>query len=296
MRNFFTILKNTVIEYIDDEPFDLSAIVAYYSIFSLPAVLLIIISIAGMFFGENAVEGEISHQIAIVLGEDAANQVQMMIANAYQEENTVLMTVVGIGVLLFGATTVLASMKRSLNRIWRVKTKKETSAIKKLAIDRIISFGIILAVGFLLLISLIVTTALATFGSWLRSVFPDMLYFLFFVVDFIVSMVVIAILFAMLFKFLPDVRVQWKSVWMGSLFTAFLFLLGKFGMGIYFGNLDPGSSFGAAGSVVLLLLWVNYSCLILFLGAKFTKKNAEFHNHFVEPKPNAEWTPMTFGA
>ncbi|WMJ73167.1 YihY/virulence factor BrkB family protein [Cytophagaceae bacterium ABcell3] len=296
MRDFFKVLKRAVVEYIDDEPFDLSAIVAFYAIFSLPALLIIVISLVGYVFGHDAVEGEIEAQISEAIGQEAAVQVQTMIANAYEDENTKLMTIIGIAVLLFGATSVLVSLQRSLNRVWWVRTKKESTGVKKIARDRIASFGIILAIGFLLLISLLVTAGLSALGSWVRQALPTSLYYFFYVLHFVVSLTFIAVLFSLLFKFLPDVRVQWKSLWKGALFTSFLFMIGKFAMGIYFGNMDPASSYGAAGSVILILLWVNYSCLILFLGAKFTKKYAEYHHHYVEPKPHAEWSAHGFGA
>ncbi len=289
MKHYVGILKKTFQEYLEDEPFDLSAIVAYYSIFSLPALLLIVISSVGMAFGEEAVEGEITEQIGGILGKDAADQVQTMIANAYVQENTLMMTIIGIGILVFGATTVFLSLQRSLNRIWRVKPKKESGGIKKMALDRATSFGLILAIGFLILISLVLTAGLSALSDWLKDILPEMLYYVFYLIDFALSLSIITVLFSMMFKILPDVQLEWRSVWKGALVTAALFLIGKFGMGIYFGNSDPASTYGAAGSIVLLLLWINYSCLIMFLGAKFTKIYAEEMGHAPVPKPHAEW-------
>lgn len=289
MKQYVEILKKTFQEYLEDEPFDLSAIVAYYSIFSLPALLLIVISSVGMAFGEEAVQGEITGQIGGILGQDAAEQVQTMIANAYVQENTVAMTIIGIAILLFGATTVFLSLQRSLNRIWRVKAKKESGGIKKMALDRATSFGLILAIGFLILISLVLTAGLSALSDWLKDILPNMLYYVFYLIDFALSLSIITVLFSMMFKILPDVQLEWRSVWKGAAVTAALFLIGKFGMGIYFGNSDPASTYGAAGSIVLLLLWINYSCLIMFLGAKFTKIYAEQMGHAPVPKPHAEW-------
>jgi membrane protein len=287
LKDIPSLVKETYKDWIDDEPFDQSAIVAYYSIFSLPALLIIIVTVAGIAFGQEAVQNQISKQIGGMIGPDTAKDVQAMIANSYQQGNSGVALVIGIATLLFGATGVFIALQKSLNRVWEVKANPDKSGIKMLIRARAISFGVILAIGFLLLISLVITAALTALSDWVQARMPDFVLYVFFVINFLITLAIITLLFAILFRFLPDVNIEWRSVWTGAAITAFLFAIGKFALALYFGKAEPGSTYGAAGSVILILLWVSYSCLIMFFGAEFTQVYAKRYGHKIEPNEHA---------
>jgi membrane protein len=289
MRDLPSLLVQTYKEWIDENPFDLSAVVAYYAIFSLPALLIIITTVAGAFFGKEAVEGEIVGQISSFIGTESAAQVQTMIVNAQKTGSSTIATIIGIATLLFGSTTVFLSLQNSLNEIWDVKPDPAKSGWKRLLMVRATSFGVILAIGFLLLVSLILSSMLTVLSDWIKASLPDYMLYIFQVINFVVSFGITTVLFALLYKVLPDVDMEWRSVWVGAGITAFLFTIGKTALGFYFGTSQPGSPYGAAGSVILMLLWVSYSCLILFFGAVFTKVYAERYGHNFQPSDSAVW-------
>jgi membrane protein len=206
-----------------------------------------------------------------VLGKDAALQIQDMIVKASLVKNSLLAAVIGIGTLLFGATGVFMELQKSLNFIWQVKPKEGQGFLKMLR-DRLFSFGLIVSIGFLLTISLVITSLLTYFSGWISARFSLVANVLMHGMNFLLSFSIITVLFAMMFKILPDYKTRWVLIWPGSVLTSCLFLVGKFGLGYYFGKFQPASIYGAAGSVVLVLLWVSYSCMILFFGAEFTKQ------------------------
>ncbi|WP_236614003.1 YihY/virulence factor BrkB family protein [Nafulsella turpanensis] len=282
-------MKETYTEWNDDEPFRLSAAMSYYAIFSLPGLLLIVVTTAGYFLGEEAVQGELSNQINGMIGSDAAKSVEGMLTTIHQNQSSGWATIIGVITIVFGATGVFYQLQQSLNEIWEVKTKKD-EGIRKIVVDRVTSFGVILIVGFLLLISLVLTAALSLLSNILQRHLPDFLIYVFYLLEFLLSFGIITLLFAAIYKVLPDVKIGWKTVWIGAVVTAALFVLGKFALGFYFGKSDPGSAYGAAGSLILILLWVSYSCLILFFGAEFTKVYARRYGHNIEPSSHAERT------
>lgn len=283
-KDIFSLIKQTGKEYTTrQDPFMLSSSVAFYSIFSLPALLLIVIKIVSAIFDEKTVQERISGEISNTLGHDAGYQVETMIVNAAETDSGTLGTVIGIATLLFGATVVFIYLQAALNKIWDVKADPNKSTIKKLILDRLTSFGFILAVGFLLLISLVVTTAMTALQDYLAGMIPDHLMYVFYGLHILITFAVITLLFAMIFKFLPDAKVQWRSVWVGATVTAVLFFIGKYALGFYFGEADPGSTYGVAGSIILMLLWTNYTCLILFFGAEFTQVYARRYGQRIEP-------------
>jgi len=252
-----------------DDPFRLSAVVAYYAILSLPGLLVIIINLVGSIWGIEIVQGELTDEISQALGRDAAESIQTMMVETQTGNKSKISSILGIGVLIFGATGVFYHLQLSLNQIWQIKPNPNSSILKML-IDRARSFTFILAIGFLLLVSFLVTASISALNDYIRSVLPDVILYLAFVLDFLLSIGIITVLFALIFRYLPDTKIKWKTVWIGALITAILFVLGKFLLGVYFGEADPGSTYGAAGTIVLILLWVSYSCLILFFGAEFT--------------------------
>jgi membrane protein len=287
IKLFWRLLKRTFKEWGELEPFNKSIIIAYYTIFSLPGLLVIIINIAGYFFGKEAVTGEITGQIQEMIGGDTARDIEKIIANATQTEGTTLASILGIATLLFGATGVFYNLQQIFNKIWEVKPKPK-GKILKLVKDRIFSFGLILVVGFLMLVSLVLSAALSALAGWVSSHISDSFRTIFKLLDIIVSLGVITLLFAALFKFLPDAEVRWRSVWAGALLTSALFVIAKFALGLYFGKSEPGSTYGAAGTVILIMLWVSYAGMILLFGGMFTRVYANRKGHATAPSEHAD--------
>jgi membrane protein len=271
LKGIGAVAKKTVKAWMAADPFRQSAVIAYYAIFSMPALLVIVVACAGLAFGEEAVRGEISRQISSAMGHDTSKQVEDIIANASEKKSSIWATIISIVTLIVGCTGVFAQLHAELNRVWEVKVEAKKKWLRTLR-DRLFSFGLVLAIGFLMLVSLVLTAGLTAFADWIKANMPDVMLLVFALLNFVVSFGVITVLFALMFKVLPDAQVRWRNVWIGAAVTAALFTLGKFLLGIYFGKADPGSTYGAAGSIVLIMLWVSYSCMIVFLGAEFTKQ------------------------
>jgi membrane protein len=282
-----TITKNTYKAWVDADPLRQSAVVAYNAIFSIPALLVIVISCAGLIFGKEAIQGEITTQITGAIDADTAKQVEDMIAKTSQHKNSIIAATISIITLILGSIGVFTELQISLNRIWEVKVSSKKKWLKSI-VDRLFSFGLVISICFLMLVSLLLTASLQTLGEWIKSHFPDFILYLFQLLNFLISLGVIGVLFALIFKVLPDAKVEWKDVWIGAIATTLLFILGKFALGIYFAKASPGSVYGAAGSIVLIMLWVSYSCMILFFGAEFTKQFAVYHGREIQPKRFAE--------
>lgn len=288
-KHIWSTLKRTFKAFGDIDPFNKSIVIAYYTILSLPGLLVIIINLAGYFFGQEAVTGEVTRQIGGAIGGDTAKQVENMIARAAVNEKTTLASVLGIATLVFGATGVFYNLQLIFNAIWEVKPKPKGKFLKLIK-DRVFSFGLIVVIGFLLLVSLVLSAALAAVSNWVSSHISESLQILFKVLDILVSLGVVTVLFAALFKFLPDAKVQWRSVWVGAILTSLLFVVAKFLLGLYFGKSDPGSTYGAAGSIVLIMLWVSYAGVILLFGGMFTRVYASKFGHVTAPSEHADNT------
>ena len=291
-KDLWTITKNSAIAWSKADPFRQSAVVAYYAIFSMPGLLVILIAGAGFFFGEKAVQGEISSQISTVMGKDTSLQIQNMIVRATNHKNNALAAIISIGTLILGCTGVFEELQVSLNQIWEVKVVAKKQWLKSIK-DRLFSFGLIISIGFLLLVSLAMTAMLAALSGWIKNHLPGFALFFFHIIDFGLSFGVITVLFALMFKILPDVKIHWKNVWIGAVVTSLLFILGEFGLGIYFGKTQPASAYGAAGSIILVMLWVSYSCMIVFFGAEFTKQFTFQYGGKIEPTKDAEHIKTT---
>ncbi len=273
-----SLLKDTYVAWNNDEPFRLSAIVAYFAVLSMPAFLVIIINTVGAIWGNELVQGKLHDQIASAMGHETADSIGKFIQNSQQENKSLFQTIVGIITLLVGATGVFYHLQVSLNQVWEIKMKEDTGW-QKLLLDRLRGFGFILVIGFLLLSSFIVSALLSAFTDYLQQIFPSLVVAFSYGIDIVINLTVISVLFAIMFKFLPDVEIRWKTVWIGGIITAVLFLIGKYILSLYFAKLEPGSSYGAAGSIILVLLWVSYTCLILFFGAEFTWVYAQRYGH-----------------
>jgi membrane protein len=286
VKEAISILKETFSEWMEDQAPTLGAALAYYTVFSLAPVLIIAISIAGLVFGKEAAQGQIFDQLRGLLGDESGRAMQVMVQNASAEPATGLAAaLVGFATLLFGASGVFGQLQTSLNAIWGVQPKPGRG-IFGIIQDRILSFGFILVVGFLLLVSLLLTAAIAFVGHRFGDMVPGM-EALAQILNSIFSLAVITLLFAMIFKFLPDARIAWHDVWIGAFITAALFTVGKFALGLYLGKSGVASSYGAAGSLIVLLLWVYYSSQIVFFGAEFTQVYANRFGSHVAPSSNA---------
>jgi membrane protein len=283
---FLRTFKGAAAAWWADDCMRLGASVAYYTLFALGPVLLMAIAIAGMVFGAEAVRGEIVGQIDQLVGRDGGLAVQALLEGAADRGSGVLATVLGSLTLLLAATGAFIELQTALNTIWRVKPK-ETSVWKSYLVNRLQSFGLVMGIGFLLLVSLTVSAALAALGTWLSSLSPTSTT-LWSIVNMVVSIAVTTKLFAMLFKFLPDVRLKWRDVATGAFVTAVLFTIGQQVIGWYLGQSSVASSYGAAGSVMVLLLWVYYSCQIVLFGAEFTRVWADRHGKKVPTEPYAK--------
>jgi membrane protein len=279
------IIKTTFKNWNDRDPFREGAIIAYYAIFSLPGLLVVVIALAGYFFGADAVSGHMQHQIAKAMGEDTAAQVQAMVVMAMKSKDSFWAAIIGIATMLFGATAVFTQLQKSLNNIWGVEVKTKKSGIWIFVKTRLFSFGLIVSIAFLLLISLVLSSLISAFSTWIQQFWSESVLVFFQVFNAIFSFGIITLLFAMMFKILPDAKVKWKSVWIGAVVTSLLFVIGKTALGLYFGKANPGSGYGAAGSIILILLWTSYSSVIVFFGAEFTKV---FSDHYYGVVPPSE--------
>lgn len=291
LKNLGKIFMTAFKSWNSKDPFRESAVISYYAIFSLPALLAIVVAIAGLVFGQEAVTGTLSDQIGAAMSPGAAEEVENMIAKASETKSSVWATIIGVITLIFGATGVFVQFQKSLDRIWEVKPDPKKEGFMSMIRERVFSFGLVVSIGFLLLVSLVITSVLSALADWAEARFPDYLLFIFAAINFLVSFAVITVLFALMFKVLPHAKTKWRDVWVGSALTAMLFVIGKFGLGFYFGKADPASAYGAAGSIILILLWVSYSSMIVFFGAEFTKAYTEINEGKIKPAENAVSTP-----
>jgi membrane protein len=281
-----SLLKQTASEWMEDDAPTLGAALAYYTVFSLAPLMTIAIAMAGFFFGKEAAQGQIFDELRVLLGEEGGKAVEEMVQSANAQPTVgIVATIISVVMLLVGASGVFGQLQASLNTIWGVKPKPGRGVFGIIQ-DRLLSFGFTLVVGFLLLVSLLLTAGIALVADWVGGLMPgsetiaQMLNILF-------SLAMITLLFAMIFKFLPDAKIAWRDVWIGAFITAALFTIGKFALGIYLGKSGVASSYGAAGSLIVLLLWVYYSSQILFFGAEFTQVYANRFGTRVAPADNA---------
>ena len=281
------LFKITCKKWYDRDPFRESAVIAYNAIFSLPGLLIVVVTLAGYFFGAEVVSGHLHNQIAESMGSETANQIQDMIIAANRSRDSWWATALGIATIIVGATGVFVQMQKSLNVIWEVKATVSKSGIRVFLKTRLFSFGLIMSIAFLLLVSLVLSSLLSALGTWTISRTSESLLILFQILNFVFSLAIITVLFAFMFKILPDANIKWNLVWIGAFFTALLFVIGKSALGLYFGKANPGSGYGAAGSVILILLWASYSSMIVFFGAEFTKAYSDYYYGEVSASENA---------
>lgn len=276
------LLKSSAINFSNDRGMKLSAALSYYTVFSMAPLLLLMISLAGVFFGREAIEGHVFAEINGLIGAEAALQIQEVIRNMELSGTTNTALIIGAITLVIGATTVFGEIQDSINWIWKVKAKPKRGWLK-LITDRLLSSSLIIGLGFLLIVTLIVNGLLVALSDYLIRYFPDATVAFANVANIILSFGVITLLFGVIFKVLPDAKISWADVRAGAFFTACLFLLGRFLIGFYLETTGAASPYGAAGSLIVILLWVYYTAVILYFGAEFTKTYAEYIGARIEP-------------
>ncbi len=290
--NAWIVLRDSFNGFISDRCLKLSAALAYYTVFSLAPLLVLVISLVSIFLGEDAIRGQIFSQINGLVGDQAARQIQDMIKNVGLSGKTNTALVIGVVTLLIGATSIFVEIQDSVNLIWRVKAKPKRGWLKLLK-DRLLSFSLVISLGFLFLVSLIINGLVLALGHLLTHYLPNLSVLLVSGFNFLVSTGVIMLLFGIIFKVLPDAKIGWKDVRWGALFTALLFMLGRYLIGLYIQTTGTGSTYGAAGSLIVILLWIYYTAVILYFGAEFTQAYA---NHFgirIEPADYAVYVEQT---
>jgi membrane protein len=285
----FTLIRRTLKDFADDECPRMAAALSYYTLFSLPALLVLILMITGVFVDEATVQGRIQSEIATALGPEGARQVREIIEVAERPgSGGRVATILSVAALLFGATGAFAELQKALNRAWEVEADPRQGGVLRFVVKRLLSLGMAVTIAFLLLVSLLLSALLSAFGNEVARLIPgDLSGALLQVVQLTVSFAVVTLLFALMFKVLPDARARWRDVWVGALVTAGLFTGGKFALGYYLSRSDPGEAFGAAGSLAVLLVWVYYSAMIVFFGAEFTQHWAVERGAGIVPKKGA---------
>lgn len=286
--NFYTYLKLVFKEFSGEDILKYSASLAYYTVISLAPLLIVIITLCDFLFGKMAIEGHIYNQIKSLVGPEAAIQIQSAIKNIHLNGNNFFASTVSIILLIFGATGIFSEVQDSLNRIWglRIITKRTWW---KLILTRLLSFSLILSIGFILLVSLILNAVLEAFGNYLSHYATNLSVLFLHVTDIVLSFIATSFLFSLMFKVLPDAKIKWKDVLIGGCITSGFFTLGKLGIGYYLGRSNIATVYGAAGSIMIVMVWIYYSSIILYLGAEFTKVYAKLYGGKIQPNEYAEW-------
>jgi len=282
----WSILKKTVVSFFQEDSFTYASSIAYYTIFSMPAILIIAISVGAAFYERNIVQDELLNQVSRLAGPESAKAIEGILLNAVIDATSTWAKVIGIVTLVFSATTVFISLQTSLNKIWRIKPKPQRGLVKYI-VNRLLSLAMVISIGFVLLVSLLADTILVVFQNMLLRVMEGITLYIIAGVNFIISFAFIAFIFGLMFKVMPDAKIKWKDVWFGSLVTAGLFTLGKYLIGLYLGNSSFNSAYGAAGSLVIILVWVYYSTVIFLFGAELTYVYARESGSEIEPYSNA---------
>ena len=288
LKELANVLWLSVHDGINDKIFRMSAALAFYTIFSIAPILILIISIADYFIGRDAVEGEVYGQIRSFVGDEAALQIQAIIANSMVGEKFGVTAIISIGILVFTATGVFTEIQDSINIIWRLKPKPKKGWLKMI-VNRLVSFSMLISLGFLLMVTLVINALLNALGDRLTIHFPVISIYYAYIINWSITFATTVLLFGGIFKVLPDADIKWRHIIVGAIFTAVLFLLGKWGIGIYLSRSKVNSTFGAAGSTMILLLWVYYTAIILYIGAEFTRHYAQWKGSRIYPNDYAVW-------
>lgn len=288
IKTVFQYLKQVFTEFIEDDILKYSASLAYYTVFSLAPVLIIIISICGALFGKEAFQGHVYGQIKGLVGSDAAIQIQDTIKNIHLTGNNIFATIISIVVLLIGATGIFGEVQDSLNKIWGLRIKARPTWWRVI-LNRLLSFSLIISIGFIMMVSLLLNAIVSAFGKFLARYFSELSVIVVQITDSVLTFVITTFLFSLMFKVLPDAKIKWKDVLVGGFITSLFFTLGKLGIGYYLGSSDIATVYGAAGSIMIIMVWVYYSSMILYLGAEFTKVYAKLYGGKILPNEYSIW-------
>lgn len=273
-------------DYIEDDALNLGAALAYYTVFSFAPIIVVATSIAGYFFGRDAISGQLDNELSGLLGQEAAETLQEIVSNAYISGDSLWGTLIGVGTLTFAATGVFTNLKTSMNKIWEIRPTP-TNGIMAFIKTKVLSFSFVVGLGFLLMITLVLNAVVIGFMDKLAEYVPALGATMLAVTTWLLSTAVTTVIFVLLFRYLPDARARWKDLWAGALFTAILFGLGRVAIGFYIGNSDFSSTYGAAGALITLLIWTYYNSQILFLGAEFTQTWARWRGNPILPTQHA---------
>lgn len=282
-----TLIRRAFSKYLKDDPIRLSGTTAFFMIIALAPIVIIITTLAGMLISESAIQDKVLSQAQNLIGVQGREYIEILIENYQeQEERSVMRTIIGIAIFLGLSTGFFSVVQNSINYIWRVRAKPKNNFIRTLK-DRVLSFGLILTIGLIMLVTLLIDAGIAVIDDYLSGTFPDLTLLLIKILNAVVSFAVATFIFAMVYKFLPDAQIKWKVTWIGALITSFLFVVGKYLIGILLGNSGIGSMFGAAGSIIIVLLWLFYSSIIFYFGAEITQQYAVMYFHGIKPKDYA---------
>ncbi len=282
IKNIGHLLYKAFNAFLDDNALRMSASLAYYTTFAIAPLLLIIVSLAGIIYGQEAAQGKVFAELNKFVGSDAANQIQETIKNISESQQSTFAIIIGAITLFIGTTGVFIEIQDSINQIWRVRAKPKKGWLK-LVTNRVLSFSMVIGLGFLLIVSLLINGVVLALSAKLQIYFPDITVLFVNIFNLVLTFIVISALFGIIFKYLPDVLIEWKDVKMGAFFTAILFMFGKFLIGLYIEQVGPGSAYGAAGSLIVILIWVYYTAAILFFGAEFTQVYADCYGGKIKP-------------
>jgi membrane protein len=282
----WNILKETVKDFLDDDSFSYASSIAFSTIFSLPAILIIALAVGSAFYEKNVVQEELVNQVGRLIGQSTSREVEAILAQAAFDSTGWWAKTVGVITLAVSATTVFMSLQNSLNKIWGIKPKPERGWLKYI-VNRLLSLAMVISFAFVLLVSLVVDTVLVVFQRFLARVMEGITLYMITAVNLLISLGIVTVVFGLLFKVLPDAKIRWRHVWVGALITTLLFTIGKYLIGFYLGNSSFNSAYGAAGSLVVILLWVYYSTVIFLFGAELTSVYAKFKGAAIQPYSNA---------
>jgi membrane protein len=283
--NIVELLKQTFREFGEDKAPRLAAALAYYTAFSIAPILVIAIAVAGLFFDQASVRAQVLDQVSALAGAEGSGMIESMVEAREDTGTNILAAVVGIGALLFGAGGVFLQLQDSMNTMWEVAPRPDRGIMGMIRV-RVFSFAMVMAVGFLLLVSLVISAALAALEGYVIGLLPEF-ELIMQIISYIVTFVIVTLIFALIFKYVPDAEIEWRDVWLGAAVTGLLFLIGQVAIGLYLGNTDLASQFGAAGALLVILLWVYYSAMISFFGAEFTQVYANMYGSRVRPAEHA---------
>lgn len=291
LKKSISIFRLVFKEFSADNILKYSASLAYYTVFSIAPLLVVVTTSFGIIFGKEAIEGQIYGQLNTLVGSRAAIQIQEMIKNVHLAGNNFFATVISIAILIIGATSIFGEIQDSINKIWGLRVKSH-QAWWRVLITRLVSFSLIFTIGFIMIVSVVLNAIVAAFGNFIGKYILNYSVYFIQITNEILSFLVASFLFSLLFKILPDARVKWKDVLFGGFITAIFFTIGKLGIGFYLGKSNITSLYGAAGSIIILMVWVYYSSIILYLGAEFTKVYAKLYGEKILPKEYAEWVQV----